>query len=184
VKKPVDVVVVMDISGSMEGEKISSARTSLAQFIAQLDDRDRLQVNLFNDKLTTLSPLTAVGEKRDDLTRRVSGVFEGGGTALYDAILAAHADLTANGDPGHIRAIVVLSDGQDTASGQDLSAVVDAIGRTAEEGGNAIKLFTIAFGDDADEGVLKQIAEASGGREYKSDPKTIDQIYADIATFF
>jgi Ca-activated chloride channel family protein len=168
----------------MEGDKIASARTSLAQFISLLDDRDRLQVNLFNDQLTTLSPLSPVGDKRDDVSRRVSGVFEGGGTALYDAIQAAYADLTANGDPNHIRAMVVLSDGQDTASGAALDQVIRAISRTAEEGGNAIKLFTIAFGDDADEDVLKQIAEATGGREYKSDPTSINRIYADIATFF
>ncbi len=183
-KKPVDVVVVMDISGSMEGDKISAARSSLANFIDLLDDRDRIQVNLFNGSVTTLSPLSSLGEKRDDLKRRISGVFEGGETALYDAMLAADADLTANGDPNHIRAVVVLTDGLDTASYATLDDVTAAIGRSAEEGGNAIKFFTIAFGDDADENVLTLVATASGGKEYKSDPSTINAIYSDIATFF
>ena len=183
-KKPVDVVVVMDISGSMAGDKIATARTSLVQFINQLDDRDRLEVRTFNDELMMLSPLAPVGEKRAELTQRVSGIFESGGTALYDAVSAAYADLAANGDPNHIRAVVVLTDGQDTASAQTLNTLLGQISRTAEEGGNAIKLFTIAFGGDADNDVLKQIAEATGGKQYAGDPQSILLVYADIATFF
>jgi Ca-activated chloride channel family protein len=183
-KKPVDLMVVMDISGSMGGEKISSARSSLMQFIEQLDERDRLQVMLFNQQVTTLTPLTEIGPKRQQILQRVSGVIEGGGTSLYDATLAAYRELQANGDPGHIRAIVVLSDGQDTESGASLAEVLQAIGVGSEEGGTAIKLFTIAFGDDADTGILQQIAEISGGRQYDSNPENIRRIYGEIATFF
>ena len=46
------------------------------------------------------------------------------------------------------------------------------------------KVFTIAFGDDADREVLERIAETTGGKQYDSDPKTIDQVYAMIAPFF
>jgi Ca-activated chloride channel family protein len=58
------------------------------------------------------------------------------------------------------------------------------IGSTSEEGGNAIKLFTIAFGKDADQDILAQLPDATGGKEYQSDPATIQQIYEEIATFF
>lgn len=183
VKKPVDLVVVMDTSGSMKGDKISAARSSLMQFINLLDSRDRLQIILFNSKINTMSELSPVGEKRDELTRRVSGIVESGGTRLYDSALQAVQDLAANGDPKHIRAVVVLSDGMDTESENSLDNLMSQISNS-EEGGNGIKLFTIAFGSDADEGILKQIAEATGGQEYKSDPSTIAKIYAEIATFF
>jgi Ca-activated chloride channel family protein len=49
VKKPVDVALVIDTSGSMQGEKINSARNSLVQFINLLDDRDQLQVLTFSN---------------------------------------------------------------------------------------------------------------------------------------
>jgi Ca-activated chloride channel family protein len=52
------------------------------------------------------------------------------------------------------------------------------------EGGNATKVFTIAFGDNADESVLERIAETTGAKQYQSDPDTIREVYADIATFF
>ncbi len=183
-KKPVDLIVVMDISGSMEGDKITTARSSLLQFIQKLDDHDRLRIDLFSSDITTLTPLSDLGPKRQQVLDSVSGIFENGNTSLYDATLRAYQDLQAEGDPKHIRAIVVLTDGQDTASAATLDQVVSQITSTENEGGNAIKVFTIAFGDDADKDVLKSIADPSGGKEYDSSPDTIQKIYDDIATFF
>jgi Ca-activated chloride channel homolog len=183
-KKPVDVTVVLDISGSMGGDKIAAARTSVGQFISLLDDNDRLGINVFNNTITPITPLTTLGPKRADVSRHVSALVEGGGTALYDAISQAYDDMTANGDPKHIRALVVMTDGQDTDSTSSLDELNAKIGATSEEGGNAIKIFTIAFGSDADQTVLKSIATAAGGQEYAADPKTVSQTYAAIATFF
>jgi len=183
-KKPVDLIVVMDISGSMRGDKITTARSSLLQFIQKLDDRDRLRIDLFNDQISTLTPLTPIGGKRQQVLDSVSGIFEQNDTSLYDATLRAYQDLQAEGDPKHIRAMVVLSDGQDTASSASLQQVIDQIQATESEGGNAIKVFTIAFGEDADKSILKSIADPSGGKQYDSSPETIQKIYDDIATFF
>jgi Ca-activated chloride channel family protein len=182
-KKPVDLVVVFDISGSMEGDKIASARESLVQFVKRLDDRDRLQVILFSDELITLTELSPLGEKREDVLRRVSGIIEGGDTRLYDATKFAYDELEANGDPKHIRAVVALTDGEDTASNMSLDQLVREIG-VSSESGDATKIFTIAFGRDADRDVMQRIAETTGARQYDSDPKTIGEVYAEIATFF
>jgi len=183
-KKPVDLVVVMDISGSMGGDKITTARSSLMQFVQKLDDRDRLQINIFSSDITTLTPLSGLGEKRQKVLDSVSGIFEGGDTKLYDATLQAYQDLQQNGDPKHIRAVVVLTDGQDTASTGSLDDVLAKITAAQGEGGNSIKLFTIAFGSDADKGVLKRLADPTGGKQYESSPENIQKIYDDIATFF
>ncbi|MBN1977727.1 MAG: VWA domain-containing protein [Anaerolineae bacterium] len=183
VKKPVDVVVVMDVSGSMGGEKISAARTSLIEFVNLLDGRDRLQVILFDDELIMLTPMSQLSDKREDVTRRVSGIVEGDDTRLYDAVKLAYEEMEANGDPDHIRAIVVLSDGQDTASELSLGQLLPVI-HAQSESGSGTKIFTIAFGGDADKDVLQQIAEPTGGKLYEGDPKTIREVYADIATFF
>jgi Ca-activated chloride channel homolog len=184
VKKPVDLVVVMDISGSMSGDKITSARKSLMEFINKLDDRDQLQINLFSTDITTLTPLSPLGPKRQQVLDSVSGIFEGGNTRLYDAALQAYEGLKQNGDPKHIRAIIILTDGEDTASSATLDDVVTQIKADQGEGGNSIKLFTIAFGDDADKDVLQQLANPTGGKQYDSSPETIQSIYDDIATFF
>jgi Ca-activated chloride channel family protein len=183
-KKPVDLVVVMDISGSMKGDKITTARASLKEFVNLLDDRDRLEIILFNSEMITLTDLSPVGEKRQNVLNRISGIIETSGTRLYDAVELAYQELEAKAEPDHIRAVVVLSDGKDTESELHFDGLMAKIGTASEEGGNAIKLFTIAFGSDADQDILKQMAEATGGRQYQSDPATIGKVYAEIATFF
>jgi Ca-activated chloride channel family protein len=184
VKKPVDLTLVVDTSGSMSGDKIASVRSSLVEFLNLLDNRDRVQIVVFNSDVTTITPLAPLADKRAEMIQRVSGLVEGGDTSLYDATLQAYNDLEQNGDPEHIRAVVVLSDGEDTSSLQSLSQVTAAIGDIGEEGGNAIKVFTIAFGSGADTGVLRQLAEVTGGRQYSGEPENIRDVYAEIALFF
>ena len=149
-----------------------------------MDERDQLEVITFSSDIITLSPLSPLGPKRDDVARHVAGIVEGGETSLYDTALQAYTDLKQHGDPKHIRAIVLLTDGQDTHSTATLQDAVAQFSNTSEEGGNAIKMFTIGFGKDADKDVLKQLADPTGGKQYDSDPQTINQIYGDIATFF
>ena len=110
-------------------------------------------------------------------------MIESGDTRLYDAVRQANDGIAANGDPDHIRAIVVLSDGADTASEIDLDQLLREVGNLSE-GGSATKIFTIAFGDDADREVLGAIADATGGKLYSGAPDTISEVYAEIATFF
>ena len=182
-KKPVDLVMVMDVSGSMQGGKLTAARNSLLQFIDLLDDRDRLQVILFSQDVITLTPLSPLGEKREDVKRRVSGIVDQTDTRLYGAVAQAYEELLASGDPRHIQAMVVLSDGANTVDDMTLDELLQQIGGSSEAG-SAPKIFTIAFGADADRDVLQRIAEVTGGKQYDSDPRTIDEVYAEIATFF
>jgi Ca-activated chloride channel family protein len=182
-KRPVDLVVVMDVSDSMRGGKISAARSSLLQFVDLLDDRDRLKILLFSEDLVTLTPLSPIGEKRAEVRTRVSGIVEHGQTRLYAAVDTAYAELVDSGDPDHIRAMVVLSDGEDTIRDIELEELLARLGGSSESGA-APQVFTIAFGDDADREVLQRIAEITGGKRYDSDPQTISEVYAVIATFF
>ncbi|MGD9147020.1 MAG: VWA domain-containing protein [Anaerolineae bacterium] len=182
-KKPVDLVVVMDVSGSMGGEKIAAARNSLLQFIDLLDDRDGLQIILFSKEIVTLTPLTPLGEKREEVRRRVSGIVDQDDTRLYGAVAQAYQELLDTGNTKHIQAMVVLSDGANTVDDMSLDQLLQQIG-SSSEAGTAPKIFTIAFGNNADRDVLRRIAEVTGGKQYDSDPQTIYEVYAIIATFF
>jgi Ca-activated chloride channel family protein len=182
-KKPVDLVVVMDVSGSMEGGKIISARNSLLRFVDLVEDRDRLQIILFSDDVMILTPLTPLGEKREEVRQRVSGIVDQADTRLYGAVAQAYDELLENGDPRHIRGMVVLSDGENTIDDMTLDQLLRQIGGSSEAG-TAPKIFSIAFGADADREVLRRIAEITGGKQYDSDTRTIHEVYAEIATFF
>ncbi len=183
-KKPVDLVLVVDVSGSMGGEKITTARSSLMQFLQLLNDRDRVEVILFSSEVIPLNELDVMSSQRSGLITRVSGISEGGETRLYDAITFALAELQDKGNPEHIRSIVVLSDGIDTMSQISFGQLIQEINQYALEGGSAIKLFTIGFGDDADTAALQKIADPTGGKQYDATPENIIEIYKQIATFF
>ncbi len=83
---------------------------------------------LFNEELITLSELTELGPKRAELSQRVSRVIECFGTCLYDGVAFGYNVLQESGDPDHIGAIVVLSDGADTNSVQSLSPSMAIVG--------------------------------------------------------
>jgi Ca-activated chloride channel family protein len=104
-------------------------------------------------------------------------------TRLYGAVAQAYDELLATGDSQHIQAMVVLSDGANTVDDMTLDQLLRQIG-SSSEAGTAPKIFTIAFGANADRDVLRRIAEVTGGRQYDSDPSTIYEVYAEIATFF
>jgi Ca-activated chloride channel family protein len=183
-KKPVDLMIVMDISGSMRGDKIVAARASLLQFLTLLDDRDRVEVILFGSDIIPLNDLAPMSQERASLMTRVSGIVESGNTRLYDAVAFAYDELEAKADLDHIRSIVVLSDGKDTHSQISVEQLIADIDRFSDEGGSSIKLFTIGFGGDADKGILQRIADPTGGKQYDATPENINKIYQEIATFF
>jgi Ca-activated chloride channel family protein len=183
-KKPVDLTIVVDVSGSMRGDKIVAARASLLQFLDLLDDRDRVQLVVFSTHIFPLNELTPMSVGREDLKTRVSGITEGGDTSLYDAVDFAYKELLKKADPDHIRSVVVLSDGNDTYSSLSIDQLLSEINQYSDEGGSAIKLFTIGFGSDADKDALQRIADPTGGKQYDATPENINKIYQEIATFF
>ena len=82
-KKPVDLVIAIDVSGSMSGQKISAARNSLVQFINLLGDNDRLQVITFSTNVNTMIPLTQIGPKRADISPAVFPGLSRAGTPRF-----------------------------------------------------------------------------------------------------
>lgn len=184
-KKRVEVMVVLDISGSMnEEQRLVQARTALRAFIDQLDDADSLGVTVFNANARELTPLGPLGPKRQDVLQRIDGLFADGGTRLIDTVREAYEQMQRLPPGERIRALVVLSDGADNRSTGTAEELLQLL--RANQEGRSIKVFTIAYGTgtDVDVELMKAIAEASGAKTYTSDPTKIDQVYRDIATFF
>lgn len=184
-KKRVEVQVILDTSGSMEDERrLENAKTALKDFIGQLADEDSLGVTVFNTQMAELTPLGPLGAKRQEVLDRVDGLFASGDTRLIDTVSQVYQQMQQLPRGERIRAIVVLSDGADTASSGSAVDLVQLL--RADTEGYSIKVFTIAYGTgtDVDIGLLTAIADASGARIYQSDPTQIEQVYRDIATFF
>ncbi len=185
-KKRVDVMVVLDVSGSMAEEaRLTNAKTALRNFIGQLNDADGFGLTVFSNEARVVSPVSPVGEKRMELLNAIDGLFPQGNTRLIQTTYEAYETMSQEPSGERIRAMVVLSDGADNRS--DNATLNELLNTLNSEGeGYSIKVFTIAYGSGGDVNLdlLTQISNASGARMYQSSPTEIDEVYHAIATFF
>jgi Ca-activated chloride channel family protein len=192
-RRKVDVMLILDRSGSMNDPvggvtKIDAAKQGLAEFVGLLGDSDGLGLTVFSDDINVLTPVTPLGPKRQDVLNRIQGILADGNTRLFDAISEEFRSLQAL-PSRHIKAIVVLTDGKDTASQLTIDQLLSQITPTGENAGEGIKIFTIAYGDpnrqgDIDTDSLMKIASATGGMEYSASPQNIQAVYQMISEFF
>src|ERR1043165_10164162 len=94
-KKPADVILVFDKSGSMEGRPLDEAKRGGKAFLATLDARDQVTLMFFDKAVYPAYGPVELGRARAELESRIDGISASGGTALYDATLAAQAALEA-----------------------------------------------------------------------------------------
>jgi Ca-activated chloride channel family protein len=181
-KRPTNVYLVVDTSGSMEGEKIARARTALAAFIQQIrGDRDQLGIVEFGSGVKRHIPLHPLDDaSREDVLAVVDSMEARGGTALIDAVRDAVLYLQSNADDQAINAIVVMTDGQENESNYRLSDIEALLQRSP----NRLVIFTIAFGSDADEPLLRSLAGIGQGQFRRADETSIEELYRIISTYF
>src|ERR1051325_2436272 len=125
-RTPVRVGVMLDISDSMRGQPIVDARGALDRFVADLlDEGDEAFVGAFNHLPRILVPWTAPPSR---LAGRLADERPTGGTAIYDAIFASGPMLQRHNRTR--AALIVISDGADTASDHSLAQTREALRRS------------------------------------------------------
>jgi Ca-activated chloride channel family protein len=181
-KKPADIALVLDTSGSMqEEEKMPNAKAGAKQLVSLLSDKDNFSLVSFNSEPSWATTNQALATSRKPSLDAVDSLFPGGETALYDAIDQAYTFIKRM-PADHIRAIVVLTDGEDNKSTLQLSELLSRIRSSSE--GNTIRIYTIAYGHDARRDVLTEIADATQGKSYDGTPQNVVEVFRDISTFF
>jgi Ca-activated chloride channel homolog len=184
-KKAADVVLVFDKSGSMAGQPLAEAKQGAKAFLAGLDPRDRVTLLFFDGRVYPPIGPVEIGANLKQLSDRLDGVIASGGTALYDAIAAAVAQLRKAGAASHrIRAVVAMTDGRDESSALTQAALEQRIGGEEAGKGANVAVFTVAYGDHADPGVLNAIADAGRGGFARGDVASIIQVFRDLAAYF
>lgn len=178
-RKNVNLVMVIDVSGSMSGAKIESVRRSAVQFIEQMGDDDYLSIISFSSQPQSLIKYQRVGDQRQAMIDTVANLQAEGDTSLYDA-MADGANLLSNTEsPETSNALVLLTDGLDTSSfrhsAESASQTLAVTGAT---------VFTIAYGNDADEALLERIALQANGNFFRGDEASIAAIYDEMSAAF
>ena len=181
-KRHTNVYLVVDTSGSMEGEKLAQAQEALRAFLDQIrGDQERVGLIEFASGVNSVVALDELGRSRTALELAVDGLEAEGDTALLDAVFIAQQQLEELGDAERINAIVVMTDGRENNSWISLRNLVNEL---RKDSGVPVVVFAIAYGQDADMDVLRIIAESSGGQVREGDLETIEDLYKVLSTYF
>jgi Ca-activated chloride channel family protein len=181
-KRHTNVYLVVDTSGSMEGEKLEQAQAALRIFLEQIQgDMERVGLIQFATYVHPVVDLDEMGANRAALEMAVDQMEANGDTALLDAVYEAHRRLQDLGDSERINAIVVMTDGQENNSNTSLRSLVSELERDYP---TQVVVFCIAYGYDADMDTLSWIAEPTGGQVREGDPETILDLYRVLSTYF
>jgi len=183
-KRPTNVYLVVDTSGSMEeGNKLARTKEALRAFVEQIKgDRDQIGLLEFasgSKNFTPIRPLDA--SVQSDLLGQIEQMEAIGGTALIDGVYEAADDLLSQGDSEAINALVVMTDGQENESERSLDDLNALLARHADQ---RLVIFTIAFGSDADEALLEAIAKIGNGQFRRASETDIEELYRIISTYF
>jgi len=169
-----DIVLVLDRSGSMAGQKMAAARAAVAAFLVDLDPtRSRAGLVVFNSAATLASPLTSdVGATLDALVGFGDAV---GGTDIGEGLDVAVAELAASGRPAAAPVVIVLTDGRPDSADVDAD---DAADRAKAAG---VRVITIGFGNDTDPQLLERMASTPSDFFTAPGEAQLAAIYAEIA---
>jgi Ca-activated chloride channel family protein len=179
VRKRARVLMVLDVSGSMSGQKIDLMRRGASASLDLLLDDDELGLWAFGTTRFDVAAMAPVGPHRAELTHDISLLGAAGGTRLYDTTLEATREIARSVEPHRISAVVVLTDGVNTNGTNDLEALLRDLRAATTE--TRVRVFTIAYGTDADRTILQRIAEATRGASYDaSNPASIETVFEEV----
>jgi hypothetical protein len=168
-RAPLDLVTVLDVSGSMKGAKLALLKSAMSFVIQTLGPDDRLSVIAFSSTARRLFPLrrmTISGRMR--ALRAVNSLVDGGGTNIADGLKKGAKVIEQRRLKNPVCSIILLSDGQDTYSLPSIDGVqpnhsVLVPPSILPGTGNHVQIHTFGFGADHDSAAMHSIAETSSG---------------------
>jgi Mg-chelatase subunit ChlD len=166
------LMLVLDCSGSMAGEKLEMSKVAAIAAVKVLGERDYVGVVAFDSAAHWIVPTQKVGD-RDRIIARISRLSPGGGTDMYPGMEQGYRSLQSA--PGAVKHMIVLTDGQTNGSGFETMA-----NSMMQKG---ITTTCVAVGRDSAIPLLKSIARVGGGKFYQVDhARAIPRIFMKEAT--
>ncbi len=185
-KKPSQVVVVVDSSGSMEGNKLPAVQNTLRHYIETLGPKEKIALIDFDSEIRPPIQVDGTPQGRDRGMQFIASLQVDGGTNLYDSALYARNWLQQNLRQDAINAVVILTDGEDSGSQISLNQLRQELEKSNFNSDQRIAFFTVGYGEEGEFNpeVLQQIAQLNGGYYRKGDPETISVLMSDLQVEF
>jgi Ca-activated chloride channel family protein len=171
-----DLVIVLDRSGSMEGEKLNDARQAVIGLLDQVSPEDRLALVTYSNAVQTQSGLVLMDDaNRRQLTSAVAQVYAGGGTNLGGGLKRGIDLLMRAPSSERQRKLILISDGlanhgitDPIALGRMASAAVE----------HRFSISTVGVGLDFNETLMTAIADQGAGHyHFLENPQTFARVF-------
>lgn len=175
-RSPIDLVCVIDISGSMAGDKIDLVRQTLTSLLEVLNERDRLCLVQFDDRAERLTPLLRNSKKNLEVfMSMINSLDSRGGTSIHTGMDLAFRVFKERRASNPVSSVFLLTDGLD--GGADKRVSQKLIEHKLLETNFTINCF--GFGRDHDEDLLNNISKLKDGGFYFIDKlDTVDECFA------
>ena len=172
---PVNLALVIDRSGSMEGEPLEYVKRACAHVVDLLTPEDVLSIVTFEETVEVLMPARRVTDP-GLIKQHIARIVPGNTTNLFDGLYAGGAQLASVPLAGYVNRVLLLTDGEPTAGLKDFASIVAQVGELKARG---VTVTALGFGPEYNEELMAGIARKSGGNYYFiARPEEIPGVFA------
>ncbi len=165
---PLSVVLVIDRSGSMQGQKLSQAKAAAEELVSSLRDTDRLAIVTFGETAILTQPAAEVGTMRAEAVERIASLKPKGLTNLEEGLAISFAEALEQRKAGasNVR-VVLISDQQPVADGARPTSFMAQMEQAAA---NGISLTTVALGQQPGSSFALRVSSVPGAKLFNIAP--------------
>lgn len=173
-RTPVNVAIVLDRSGSMNGEKMRRAREAAEVAVDYLSNDDIVSVLAYDDVVEVVIPATKASDKQR-IKRAIRNIDSDGSTALFAGVSKGAQEVRKFFERNYVNRVILLSDGQANV-GPSTPAELGSLG--ASLGKEGMTVTTIGLGAGYDEDLMTRLAGYSDGNHYfVESPRQLASIF-------